>query len=125
MKRYGQVLTGGLAALGFLLLILDSQTAFQGATRGIELCLRTVIPSLVPFFILSILLTESLAGRTMPILRPIGRLLRIPSGSEGILLIGLLGGYPSGAQSAAQSCRSGRMSLSACRRMLGRPLFSA
>ena len=45
-----------------LALILDGRTAIDGARQGIELCLRTVIPSLFPFFVLSILLTSSLLG---------------------------------------------------------------
>ena len=39
------------AALGMLVLILDSKTALAGAREGIDLCIRTVIPSLFPFFL--------------------------------------------------------------------------
>ena len=41
-------------SLGMLALILDGRTAIEGARQGIGLCLRTVIPSLFPFFVLSI-----------------------------------------------------------------------
>ena len=117
MKKSG-TLPGIFAALGMLLLILDSRTALTGAREGIELCVRTVIPSLFPFFVLSILLTGSLTGREMPILRPLEKLTGIPKGSGSILLTGLLGGYPVGAQSVAQAKETGRLSPGDARRML-------
>lgn len=94
------------AALGMLILILDSQTALHGASEGVELCLKTVIPSLFPFFILSSLLTGALgiASRSHW-----GRFLGIPKGGEGILLAGLLGGYPIGARCIGEAVRQGRL----------------
>lgn len=119
MKDRRQIITGIMAAVGFLLLILDGQTAFQGALDGIELCIRTVIPSLFPFFIISMLLTSSLAGMNSNLLRPLGKILRIPSGSEGIFLIGLLSGYPTGAQSIATAHKNGQLSTRDAQRMMG------
>ena len=43
--------TSILAALGMIVLILDAKTALSGAREGIDLCMRTVIPALFPFFI--------------------------------------------------------------------------
>ena len=51
-------LTGIFSALGFLMLILDSKTAISGAADGVELCLRTVIPALFPFFVVSSVLLQ-------------------------------------------------------------------
>ena len=105
------------AALGMMLLILDSSTALQGAGEGIELCLRTVIPSLFPFFVLSSLLTGALCG-SPGILRPLCRLFGIPRGSEGILLTGFLGGYPIGAGSIGEAVRQGRLDAGDGARMM-------
>ena len=77
-----------------LALILDGRTAIDGARQGIELCLRTVIPSLFPFFVLSILLTSSLLGGSLAVLRPLGRLFGMPDGAESLLIPAFLGGYP-------------------------------
>lgn len=107
-----------MAALGMLVLILDTQTAIAGVRSGIELCLRTLIPSLFPFFILSILLTGNLLGSRIKLLRPIGRLCGIPEGAESLLAVGFLGGYPVGAQNVALACRSGSLSKSDAERML-------
>lgn len=105
--------------MGLLILILDSKTAILGATEGIDLCIRTVLPSLLPFFPLSILLTASLTGRKLRILQPVGRLLSMPKGSEGILAVGLLGGYPAGALSVRQCFDARQISKQEAHRLLG------
>lgn len=111
--------TGVAASLGLLLLILDSKTVIAAAQEGLSMCLQTVIPALFPFFVLSILLTSSLSGSSMPIFTPLERWCRMPAGSGSILLIGLLGGYPTGAQAVATAYRSGSLTEADARRMLG------
>lgn len=108
MKRRN--ITAAVAAMGMLVLILDGKTALTGASEGIGLCLRTLIPSLFPFFLLSILLTSSLSGETLPFLRPVTDACKIPDGAQSLLAIGFLGGYPVGAQNVAVLYRSGQIS---------------
>lgn len=110
----------GIAAFtGMLILILDGQTALQGAQQGIELCVKTVVPSLFPFFILSGLLTNAFLGVQSGFLRPLGLLCRIPKGAESLLITGFLGGYPVGAQCVAGAWRSGQLDRAQAERMLG------
>lgn len=113
-----QILRGGFAAVGILLLILDSRTALSGAQSALELCLCSVIPSIFPFLVLSGVLTAAISGANLRFLRPMGRLLGIPGGSEGIFLTGILGGYPTGAQAVYQAWRQGQLSKEEARRML-------
>lgn len=103
------------AAAGMLMLILDGKTALTGAQAGIDLCIRTVIPALFPFFVLSSLLVTGIDGRW---LRPLGKFCRIPNGAEPLLIVGFLGGYPTGAQCVAQAYRSGQLSKNQAQRML-------
>lgn len=117
MKDTGRIKTLA-AAMGMLLLILDSRTALQGAGEGLELCLRTVIPSLFPFFVLSALLTGSLGGNCPGWLVPLGKLTGIPGGAETILLAGCLGGYPIGAKSVADAVKRVRLDPRAAARMM-------
>lgn len=117
MKR-NQIWTGIPAFFGILILILDGKTALEGARSGIDLCLKTVIPSLFPFFVLSILLTGSFAGTSSSIFRPLGRLCRIPQGSESILLSGFLGGYPVGAQCISEAYHAGSLQKETAERMI-------
>ena len=100
------------------ILILDTKTALLGAVEGIELCLKTVIPSLFPFIVLSMLLTSALLGSSIPLLKPIGKILRIPDGSESLWLTGCLGGYPVGAQCIGQAVKSGILHPKDGKRML-------
>jgi hypothetical protein len=110
--------TGIPAAIGLLILILDTKTALIGASRGLELCLRTVIPSLLPFFVLSILLTSVMVGESVLFLRPLGKLLGVNRGTESLVLIGMLGGYPAGAQCVTQAYRDGSVTKQDAQRMI-------
>ena len=87
-----------LCGAGILVLILDSPTALSGAAKGIELCLKTLIPGLFPFFVLSGMLTSALPG-------------------GGLMLAGILGGYPVGARNTAQAWRAGQLSREDAERM--------
>lgn len=119
MARRNQMIPVFLAATGMLALILDSKTAVNGAAEGIDICVRTVIPSLLPFFVLSILLTNTASGIHSSLLSPIGRLCGIPDGAVPLLLVGLLGGYPVGAQAVAEAYESGYLTKKDAHRMLG------
>lgn len=110
--------TSLLSAIGLIMLILDAKTALLGASEGITLCIQTVIPSLLPFFVLSILLTSSVSGTSFRILKPIAKLCGIPNGSQSAFLVGILGGYPTGAHSVAQAYEAGAITKQEAIRML-------
>lgn len=114
----GRLRTGIFAAVGLMLLILDSRTALKGANEAVELCVQVVIPSLFPFFVLSGMLVGAISGGGLPLLRPLERILGIPIGSGGIFITGLLGGYPTGAQAVAQAWKGGQLSRDEGKRML-------
>lgn len=117
MKRK-RLVSGIGASVGMLVLILDGKTALDGARTGIELCLKTVIPSLFPFFLLSTVLTSAFLGSSLGVLRPLGKLCGIPKGGESLLISGFLCGYPVGAQSIAAAYRSGQLSREEAQRLL-------
>lgn len=118
MKKSNPV-PGLFAALSMLLLILDSKIALQSAAEGIDLCLRTVVPSLLPFFILSGILVSDLVGRNISFLRPLGKLLGMPEGSESLLISGFLGGYPVGAKAVRDFWAAGCLRKKDAERLLG------
>lgn len=95
MKRYAAPIGW---ALGMLVLILDGKTAMAGGAEGISICVKTLIPSLFPFFFLSAMLTGSMPG--------------------SLLLTGILGGYPVGAGNAAAAYRTGRINRRDAQRMV-------
>ena len=117
MKRNRYFVILGSVA-GIFMLIIDGQTALTGASEGIELCIKTVIPSLFPFFVLSSMLTSSLMGTSIGFLRPLFHCLGVPSGAESLVATGFLGGYPVGAQSVAGAYGAGVLSKNTAQRML-------
>lgn len=114
-KRYALGLGAGI---GFLLLILDGKTALSGAAAGIELCMKSVIPALFPFFVLSDVLVSSLWGSSSPLLRSLGRLFGMPEGAESILLSAFLGGYPVGAKEISRAYDGGLLEKEDALRLL-------
>lgn len=107
-----KMLTAVLAGAGMLILILDGQTALSGAAAGVDLCLKTVVPSLFPFLFLCALLTDALWGERIRWLRPLGKFFGIPEGGESLLVAAFLGGYPAGAQAVGDAFRANRLSES-------------
>ena len=112
-----KLLVGIVAAVGMMILILDGKRALNGAVDGIDLCIRTVIPSLFPFFILSIGIVGNWTGLTIPPLRRFGKIMRIPPGMESLLIPGFLGGYPVGAQAIAESYRRKQITAATAERL--------
>lgn len=113
-----KILTAGLACAGMLVLILDGETALHSASAGIELCLRTVVPSLFPFLFLCSILTGNLWGSSFPGMKFLGKRLGIPEGAESLLITAILGGYPAGAQAIGECYRQGRLSKSDAQHLL-------
>lgn len=116
MKR--RILIGLGAAFGMTVLILDCKTAMAGAHEGVLLCIQTLIPSLFPFFFFSVLITNALTGLSAPPLHKIGKMCSIPRGAESLLAIGLLGGFPTGAQAVGNAYRLGQLNGSDASRMI-------
>lgn len=119
MKNRKIAVSGVAAAFAMLVIILDAKTAVSAARDGLQLCIRTVIPSLFPFFVLSGIINSCLLGQQMNLLRPIGKLCKIPAGGESLLVLGFLAGYPVGAQLIAAACQKGKLSVQTAKRMLG------
>lgn len=109
------------ASAAAALLLLRPQKAASAVRAGLALCAGTVVPSLFPFFAaISLLLqlgaAEALGRLCAPIMRPLFRM-------RGVcalpLLAGLLGGYPSGAKTAASLYAQGRITQQEAELLLG------
>jgi len=108
----------GACAAGLLLFPAESADA---ARQGLMLCLETVLPTLFPFFALSSLLIA--CGGDRPLARALERWMRplfgLSGAGAGALALGLVGGYPVGARTAAELYRAGRLEKSEAERLLG------
>ncbi len=102
-----------------LILILDSRCALEGSRAGLELCIRSVIPALFPFLVLGPIFTSALAGKSPGVLSPVCKALKLPQGGHALLIAGMLGGYPVGAQCIAGAVQRGETSREQGRRLMG------
>jgi len=104
----------------FTLLVFRSADARAGAAEGLALWTQILIPSLLPFFTAAGLLTRlGLVDALGRRLAPLGqRLLGLSGAGCGVFLLGLSGGYPLGAASAAEAVRSGAMDPREAERLL-------
>lgn len=105
MRRLSAILAAGALAL----LIMDTKTAYSGAKEGLSLCMEVIIPSLFPFFVFSNHLCSTLVGQSISGTKTLRDGLHIPAGSESLLVAGLLGGYPVGAQLIAQAYKNNQI----------------
>ena len=119
MKKYSVHLRVILPAVALFILIANFEAAIAGASFGLDFCIHSVIPALLPFFVLSTLLSSTLTYESMGFLAPVRRLCAIPKGQEGIFFIGLLCGYPIGAQNIYNAYSAQRIDQDTARRLLG------
>lgn len=98
--------------LFMLLLLFMPNITKSGAIAGINLCLYSVIPALLPYmlitnYILYSGIYETICSFFQPI---IGRIFRISKYSSFIVVLGLLCGYPMGAKLLGEFITSGKIS---------------
>lgn len=107
--------------IAFLALLCRYSADCADAVRtAIELCLRSAVPSLFPFFAASSLavscgMAQSLGNILSPLMQ---RVFHLPGCGAAALVLGFLGGYPAGARMAAELWRSGICSKSEAEALL-------
>ncbi len=108
------------AAAAFVLLIVCGEKTSAAAQSGLELCLHSVVPALFPFLVLTHLLLQLSIPSIL--LKSLGRgfeaVFGIRQTALPAFLAGLIGGYPLGADAAAESCRLGLCSEEEAGRLL-------
>lgn len=118
MEHKWSRLKGLFAGCGLLILIFDSRRALLGAASGVELCIKTVIPALFPFFVLSMLLTDSLIGSAPYPVKIVTQFLGIPKAAAPALIPSVLGGYPVGAKCIGDLYQKRQISREEAQRLL-------
>ena len=124
MKKASIVLK--LTVFGFLLficvfffLLFPLQTA-KSVSEGLELCLKTVIPSLFPFMVLSGIFTSSVfCEKLSRILGKATRLIfNLSPFCSSVILISAVGGYPLGAFTARRLFEQSEISSADFKKLL-------
>ncbi len=101
-------------------MISASGQVIDSCRYALQLCAELILPSLFPFFVLSILLSklglpELLGRRLAP---AAARLFRVSGAGASALIIGLTGGYPLGAAYIADMEKTGAVSTREAERLL-------
>lgn len=109
-------------ALGGVLVLFLAEAGFvrAAAAEALSLCAGSVIPALFPFLVVSsLLLSLGLGELLSPMLAGLMEpLFRVDGAGSSALLLGLVGGYPIGAKTAADLYRGGRLSRPEAERLL-------
>lgn len=115
-------ITGALAAGALLLaLTMYAPEAAAGVRLGLRTAAGTALPALFPFFVAGPLMVRTglaaAAGRLLA--RPFRRVYGLPGTGAAALALGLLGGYPVGAQATVQLFQAGQLSREEAEQLLG------
>jgi len=88
--------------------------------NALSLCLQVVIPSLFPFFVLSTLINECGVSEMLSrLFTPLmARLFHLSGAGASAVVLGMIGGYPVGAQCINQAYFQGSLSKEDAERML-------
>lgn len=109
-----------LVLCGLLIWFLaDAARVRAAAAEALVLCGKSVIPALFPFLAVSTLLVSMGFGEWVsPHLAGLMALYRLPGSAGTALLLGLVGGYPIGARTAADLHRKGLLTADEAERLL-------
>lgn len=109
MKRYCYFIFVSTVIIIFL---LNSKQTMEGSVAGLILWLNTVVPTLLPFMILSSILINLNAEKLLhKIIGPFtGKIFGLSPSGNYVFFIGLFCGYPLGAKTAADLLREKRIS---------------
>ena len=111
-----------LAALCALFaMVFASPQVIASCRDGLRLCCELILPSLFPFFVISLLLGKlGLPGLLGRLLSPVTeKLFGVSGAGATALILGLTGGYPLGAAYLAELERGGQLRSDELERLLG------
>ncbi len=106
-------------AASFVFMLVRNELTSAAAGEGLELCVRRVIPSMLPVLILTHLMIGVFPLRMDGCIgRAFERVFHIRRDALPALLIGMVAGYPLGAEAAVQCYRLGKCSKEEAGRLL-------
>lgn len=95
-------------------LILDAKTAVTAGSDALQMCIRSVIPGVLPFILLGNAIASEIGGYRLPFAE---KILQIPQGTAGYFLIGIFCGYPVGAKLLNDAAQRGQINKLEASRM--------
>ena len=130
MKRCGNILLSLFLLILAVFWILRSGDVHAATEAALRLCVCSLLPALFPFFVLTSFLISlgfpAALGRLLR--RPMERLYHLGGSAASAPVLGLIGGYPTGARTVAELYTAGQLSKEEAERLLtfsnnGSPAF--
>ena len=120
LSRLATAATYFLITLFGMGLILFAPEMSKAASDGLFMCLTMLIPSMFPFFVLSsLVISTGMAQKLSKAFAPLmSRLFALPGECSAAVILGLVGGYPTGAKTAFELYDKGLCDARQCQRLL-------
>ena len=118
MRRSTRIGAGLLLGGALVWFLAEAQAVRAAAGEALALCAGAVVPALFPFLVVSTLLVSLGVGSSSRLAGVMTPLFRLPGAAGAALILGLIGGYPIGAKTAADLYRQGRLTQEEARRLL-------
>ncbi len=120
IKSARTYLMAGLLLGFFALLLIDPENVLISGKKAVDLCLNIIIPSLLPFFVVSRLILKTGAIHAIsrlfkPLIKP---LFNLPGQAAFPLITGWFSGYPAGAKYTADLYENGLLTKDEAQRLL-------
>ncbi|KTD86184.1 nucleoside recognition domain-containing protein [Paenibacillus etheri] len=111
-SRSTPFLSGGIAILLAIAIIISPESSFEASLQGLKLWWTLVFPALLPFLMLSEMLTASgFVHGFGVLLEPLmKKVFRLPGASGWTLALGITAGFPGGAGGVMQLHKQGSIS---------------
>jgi len=119
-RRLGDAAFCAALAVMLVFLVIWPADCVEAAKSGVTLCLNVIVPSLFPFFVLSSLTVrlgyaDALGQLLEPVMRP---LFGVGGACSSALILGYIGGYPTGAKTVIELYENGSCTRSEAERLL-------
>lgn len=118
MRRSTRIGAGLLLGGALVWFLAEAQAVRAAAGEALALCAGAVVPALFPFLVVSALLVSLGVGSSSRLAGVMTPLFRLPGAAGAALILGLIGGYPIGAKTAADLYCQGRLTQEEARRLL-------
>ena len=119
--KYKNLLTATICMCFITCLLVFPSSGTQGVIQGLNLCYKIIVPSLFPFSVAALLISD--ANLLSPVLKKTEKftkkIFRLNSAETTIYLLSLFGGYPVGAKLVQKAYLDKKISTKKAEKMLG------
>ncbi len=111
-KNLTKYISVGLLIISLALLTADPTSAADAVNYAFEICTQVILPSLLPFFFISGIVSALGIPETLASVahRPLSKLFGLSGYACAPMLLGFLGGYPVGAAALAELVKEEKLS---------------